>query len=62
MADPRGTRLSEQGHPAFPKPEKKDRHWVRRIVVFSIIAAIIGAALVLGRPRDPVDAEHDLDR
>ena len=50
VADARGTRLSEQGHPAFPKPEKKNRHWVRRIVVFSIIAAAIGAALYWGIP------------
>ena len=50
MADPRGTRLSEQGHPAFPRPEKKPRHWVRRIVVFTIIAGIVGAALYWGIP------------
>ncbi len=50
LADPRGTRLAEQGHPAFPKPEKKPRHWVRRIVIFAVIAAIIGAALYWGIP------------
>ena len=50
LADLGGTRLVEQGHPAFPRPEKKNRHWVRRIVVFSLIAAAIGAALYWGIP------------
>src|SRR6185312_9939864 len=50
MADPRGTRLSEQGHPAFPKAETKPKHWVRRIVVFAIVAAILGAVLYRGVP------------
>ena len=50
LADPGGTRLVEQGHPAFPKPEKKNRHWARRIVVFSLIATAIGAALYWGIP------------
>jgi membrane fusion protein (multidrug efflux system) len=50
MADPRGTRLSEQGHPAVSMPEKKNRHWVRRIVVFSIIGVIIGSGLYWGVP------------
>ena len=50
LADPRGTRLSEQGHPAFPKPEKKPRHWIRRILIFAALAAVIGAALYWGVP------------
>jgi membrane fusion protein (multidrug efflux system) len=50
MADPQGARLSEQGHPAFPEQEKKDRHWVRKLVLFSIIAAVIGASLYWGIP------------
>jgi membrane fusion protein, multidrug efflux system len=50
VVDPRGTRFAEQGHPAFPRPEKKNHHWVRRIIVLSIIAAIIGAALYWGVP------------
>ncbi len=50
LADPQGTRLAEPGHPAFPKPEKKPRHWVRRFVVFAIIAGVIGAALYWGIP------------
>jgi membrane fusion protein, multidrug efflux system len=50
MADPRGTRLSERAHPAFPGPEKTNRHWPRRILTFAIIAAIVGAALYWGIP------------
>jgi membrane fusion protein, multidrug efflux system len=51
MAEPRGTRLFEHGHPVFPKREKTDRHWVRRIVVFSLIAATIGATFYWGIPK-----------
>jgi len=50
LADAQGTRMAEEGHPAVPKPEKKPKHWVRRIVIFSIIAAVIGAALYWGVP------------
>jgi membrane fusion protein, multidrug efflux system len=50
MADLRGTRFSEQGDPAFPRPEKKSGHRIRRILVISIIAAVIGAALYWGVP------------
>jgi membrane fusion protein (multidrug efflux system) len=50
MADSRGIRLSEQGHPAFPKPEKKNHHWVKRIILFSILGAIIAAFVVWGVP------------
>jgi len=50
VADAQGTRMAEEGHPAVPKPERKNRHWVRRIVIFSLIAAVIGAAVYWGVP------------
>jgi len=43
LADPGGTRLMSQGHPAFPRPRKPRRHWVRWIVIGLILAAILGA-------------------
>ena len=50
VADARGTRMAEQGHPAFPKPEKKSNHWVRRILILLVIAAVIGVALYFAIP------------
>ncbi len=50
LADPRGTWLAERGHPAFPQPEKTPRHWVRRVVILAILAAILGAVLNRGVP------------
>ena len=50
LADPRGTRLAEQGHPAFPEAEKKPKHWARRIAIVAVIAAIVAAALYWGIP------------
>ena len=50
LVDQRGTRFSEPGHPAFPKAEKKNRHWLRRILIFSAIACVTGAAIYWGVP------------
>ena len=50
VADLQGTRMAEAGHPAVIKPERKPQHWVRRIVILTIVAAIIGAALYWGVP------------
>ena len=50
VADAQGTRMSEEGHPAVPKPEKKPRHWVRRIITLGIIAALIGVAIYYAVP------------
>ncbi len=50
LADASGTRLAERGHPAFPKAEKKPKHWVRRIAILAVIAAIVAAALYWGIP------------
>jgi membrane fusion protein (multidrug efflux system) len=43
VADLGGTRLMNEGHPAFPRPEKPNRHWVRWIIIGVIVAAIVGA-------------------
>ena len=51
LADPGGTRLMSEGHPAFPRPSKPERHFVRRIVIAVIVAAILGAGLYWGLPR-----------
>jgi len=48
--DPRGTRFAEQGHPAFPKVVRKNRHWVRRILILAIVAAIVFAVIRWGIP------------
>jgi membrane fusion protein (multidrug efflux system) len=50
LVDPRGPRLVERGHPAFPRPPKKRRRWVRWVVVGLIVAAIVGAGLTFGLP------------
>jgi membrane fusion protein, multidrug efflux system len=50
VADPQGTRVAAEPHPAFPKPEKPKRHWVRWIVIGLVAAAIIGAGLRWGVP------------
>ncbi len=51
LADPGGTRLMSEGHPAFPRPRKPERHFVRWIVIAVIVAAIVGAGLYWGLPR-----------
>ncbi len=50
VADLQGTRMAEEGHPAVPKPERKPSRWVGRIVVFALVAALVGAALYWGVP------------
>lgn len=50
LVDPRGTRLSDQGHPAFPKPERPKRHWGRWILLGAIVIGIIGAGVYFGGP------------
>ena len=50
VADLGGTRLMNEGHPAFPGPERPKRHWVRWIVIGLIVAGIIGAGLYWGVP------------
>jgi hypothetical protein len=43
VADPGGTRLMSEGHPAVPRPQRPKRHWMRWLVIGAIIAAILGA-------------------
>ena len=50
VADAQGTRVTDDPHPAFPKPPKPERHWGRRIVISLMIAAIVGAGLRWGVP------------
>ena len=50
MADASGTRVTDDPHPAFPKPAKPERHWIRWIVVGVIVAAMVGAGLYWGVP------------
>ena len=50
VADPHGTRVTDDPHPAFPKPPRPKRHWVRRIVIVLIVAAVLGAAWHWGVP------------
>jgi membrane fusion protein, multidrug efflux system len=45
LTDARGTRLAEQGHPAFPVPNQKPRRLVKRLMVLAIIACVVGVAL-----------------
>ncbi len=44
VADAGGTRLMTEGHPAFPRAKRPDRHPIRWLVVVSIVAAILFAA------------------
>lgn len=50
VADAGGTRLMSGGHPAFPGPKKRQRHWVRWIIVGAIVLAILGAGWHWGVP------------
>ena len=50
VADAHGTRVTDDPHPAFPKPPEPKRRWVRRIIVGLIVAAIVGAAVHWGVP------------
>ena len=50
VADPGGTRLMDEGHPAHPRPERPKRHRVRWIVLATIAAAILGAGWYWGVP------------
>ena len=50
VADPGGTRLMSEGHPAFPRPRKSERHPIRWIVIGAIVAAILFAGWYWGLP------------
>ncbi len=50
FADPHGTRVTDDPHPAFPKPPKPKRHWVRWIVIGVIVAASLLAGWRWGVP------------
>ena len=50
VADPQGTRMAEEGHPAVDQPRPKPSHWVGRIVVLTLILAALGAGLYFGIP------------
>ena len=50
VADAHGTRVTDDPHPAFPKPPEPKRRWVRPIIVGLIVAAIVGAAVHWGVP------------
>src|SRR5260221_14601341 len=39
LTDPRGTRLAEQGHPAFPRAERRPSHLVPRATGLATTAA-----------------------
>ena len=62
VADPGGTRLMSEGHPAFPRPRKPERHPIRWIVIGAIVAAILFAGWYWGLPWAPVRAGHGLHR
>ena len=49
VVNPGGTRLMFE-HPAFPKPQKPKRHWVRWIILGAIGAGIIAAGVHWGVP------------
>ena len=48
VADAQGTRMAEAGHPVAARPERKSRHLIRRVVVWSLVLAAIGAGLYYG--------------
>src|SRR5579883_1322439 len=50
VADPGGTRLMSDGHSALPEPHKPRRHWLRWIVIATIVAGIVFAAWHWGVP------------
>jgi membrane fusion protein (multidrug efflux system) len=50
LTDARGTRMAEQGHPAFPKKEKKRSRWLKRLMVLAIIGGIFGVSLYFAIP------------
>jgi membrane fusion protein (multidrug efflux system) len=50
VADPSGTRVLFEGHPAFPGPQRPRRHWLRWIVLGGIVAAILGTGVSFGVP------------
>ena len=50
VADPGGTRLMSEGHPAFPRPRKPERHPVRWIIIGAIVGAILFAGWHWGLP------------
>jgi membrane fusion protein (multidrug efflux system) len=49
VADPGGTRLVDEGHPAFP--ERPRRHWGRWVAIGLLAAAAVGAGLYIGAPK-----------
>ncbi|MHC5537163.1 HlyD family secretion protein [Singulisphaera rosea] len=50
LVDPRGTRLSDEGHPAFPKPERPKRHRGRWILIGALVLGLSGAGIYFGAP------------
>jgi hypothetical protein len=50
LTDARGTRMAEQGHPAFPKKEKKRSRWLKRLMVLAIIGGLIAVSLYFAIP------------
>lgn len=50
VADAGGTRLMSEGHPAFPKPRKPNRHPIRWIVIAVVVAGVLFAAWHWGLP------------
>lgn len=51
VADPGGTRLTSEGHPAVSRPQKRQWHPVRWLVFGSIVAGIVFAAWHWGVPK-----------
>lgn len=50
VADASGTRMAEQGHPAFPQPEKKPSKWRGRLIFGLILLTALGVGAYYAIP------------
>jgi membrane fusion protein (multidrug efflux system) len=50
VVDTRGTRVTDDPHPAFPEAPKPKRHWVRWMVIGVVATGILGVGLLWGLP------------
>ncbi len=50
VADPGGTRLAAESHPAFPEPPKRNHHWARWIVGLALLGLVVWASIRFGYP------------
>ncbi len=51
VADPGGTRITSEGHPAFPRPRRRQWHPLRWLVISAIVAGVVYAVWHWGVPR-----------